>query len=404
MRHFLGKLIIITICVLNMVACADDPTALVPTPTPIPVQPVRQADGSLSPMNDVVKAIVQIGILDENRIEVGSGSGTIIDPRGLIVTNFHVVGHKDLDTFYNPDHLVEIWLTHDLNQPPALSYYAQVVASDPDADLAILRIVRMGSGVSPAECLDLPTIPVNYADLGVEESIKAVGYPSFGDATITITTGKTAGYWGIDRYGYGEQHTKYQALKVTAPLSHGISGGALLNDANELVGVPTFGKQDTNGAPVVLGGAVPIRLATHLIELGLEHPFPGCDGGTAVVLQREPSTFPKQVMKGKVVKLDATNNPVPQSNAFVYLFPASVDVNNMNWDQIIAPIAKIQTNESGIFAVPNDNNQLQQPLGVVIVVNDKITMRENNVKLFEDGDYPTGTVYYSDAVTTIVLK
>jgi S1-C subfamily serine protease len=104
---------------MNIVACTDDPTIL--DVTQVPVQPVIQADGSLSPMNDVVKAIVQIGILDENRIEIGSGSGTIIDPRGLIVTNFHVVGHKELDTFYNPDRLVEIWLTHELNQPPALS-------------------------------------------------------------------------------------------------------------------------------------------------------------------------------------------------------------------------------------------------------------------------------------------
>lgn len=404
MRYFFAKLIIITICAMNVVACADDPTALDSTPTPIPVQPVIQADGTLSPMNDVVKAIVQIGMLDENRIAIGWGSGTIIDPRGLIVTNFHVVGHKESDTFYNPDRLVEVWLTHDLNQPPALSYYAQVVAADPDADLAVLRIVRMGSGVSPAECLELPIIPINSADLGVEESIKAVGYPSFGDDTITITTGKTAGYWGIDRFGYGEQHTKYQALKVTASLSHGVSGGALLNDANELVGVPTFYQSDTNGAPVILGGAVPISLATHLIELGLEHPFPGCDAGTAVVLQREPNTFPKRVMKGRVVKLDVANNPAPQVEAFVYLFPASVDVNSMYWEQIIAPIAKTQTSGSGEFAVPNDNDQLQQPVGVVIVVNDKITMRENNVKLFEDGEYPTGTVYYRDSVTTFLLK
>jgi len=402
MRYFFAKLIIIAICALNVVACADDPTML--EATPVPVEPIIQADGSLSPMNDVVKAIVQIGMLDENRVEIGWGSGTIIDSRGLIVTNFHVVGNKESDTFYNPDRLVEVLLTHDLNQPPALSYYAQVVAADPDADLAILRVVRMGSGVSPAECLNLPTIPINNTDLGVEESIKAVGYPSFGDDTITITTGKTAGYWGIDRFGYGEQHTKYQALKVTAPLSHGVSGGALLNDANELVGVPTFYQSDANGAPVILGGAVPIGLATYLIELGLEHPFPGCDGGSAVVLQREPSTFPKQVMKGRVVKLDATNNPAPQAEAFVYLFPASVDVNSMYWEQIIVPIAKTQTSGSGEFAVPNDDDQLQQPVGVVIVVNDKITMRENNVKLFEDGDYATGTVYYRDSVTTIVLK
>lgn len=402
MRYFLVKLIISTVCALSIVACVDDPMAL--DPTLVPADPVLQADGSLSPMNDVVKAVVQIGILDENRIATGWGSGTIIDPRGLIVTNFHVVGHKESDTFYNPDRLVEIWLTHNLNQPPVLSYYAQVVASDPDADLAILRVVRMGSGVSPAACLDLPTIPVNSVDLGVEEAIKAVGYPSFGDSTITITTGKTAGYWGIDRFGYGEQHTKYQALKVTAPLSHGVSGGALLNDANELVGVPTFGKQDSNGAPVILGGAVPIGLATNLIELGLEHPFPGCDAGMAVVLQQEPSTFPKQIIKGSVVTRDVANNAVPQAAAFVYLFPASVDVNSMYWEQIMAPIAKTQTSGSGEFAVPSDDAQLQQPVGVVIVVNDKITMRENNVKLFEDGDYATGMVYYADQITTFVLK
>jgi S1-C subfamily serine protease len=121
MRYFFAKLIIITICAMNVVACTDDPTMLDTMPTSVPVQPIIQADGSLSPMNDVVKAIVQIGMLDENRVEIGWGSGTIIDPRGLIVTNFHVVGHKESDTFYNSDRFVEGLLTHDLTQPPALS-------------------------------------------------------------------------------------------------------------------------------------------------------------------------------------------------------------------------------------------------------------------------------------------
>ena len=108
MRYLFVKLSMIVICIVSLVACADDPTALEPTPTPVPVPPVIQADGSLSPMNDVVKAIVQIGILDENRVRIGAGSGTIIDSRGLIVTNFHVVGRKEADTFYNPDRLVEV--------------------------------------------------------------------------------------------------------------------------------------------------------------------------------------------------------------------------------------------------------------------------------------------------------
>ena len=54
--------------------------------------------------------------------------------------------------------------------------------------------------------------------------------------------------------------------------------------------------------------------------------------------------------------------------------------------------------------MPNDDDQLQQPVGVVIVVNNIITMRENNVKLFENGEYPTGIIYYGDSLTTFVLK
>jgi hypothetical protein len=82
----------------------NDAVVASPTPTALPVQPVIQADGSLSPMNDVVKAGGTNRNIYENRIEIGLVVRLLICC-GLIVTNFHVVGKKESDTFYNPDRL-----------------------------------------------------------------------------------------------------------------------------------------------------------------------------------------------------------------------------------------------------------------------------------------------------------
>ena len=63
---------------------------------------IETSNQSLS-VNDVINATVRIGMLDASWQEVGHGSGSIIDARGLILTNYHVIGDNERGQFYNAD-------------------------------------------------------------------------------------------------------------------------------------------------------------------------------------------------------------------------------------------------------------------------------------------------------------
>lgn len=140
-----------------------------------------------------------------------SGSGVIISNDGYIVTNNHVV-----------DGATEITVT--LNDRK--NYNAKVIGTDPNTDLALIRI----------DAKNLPVMPIgNSDDVHLGQWVLAIGYPLNLDVTVTqgIVSAKSRNI-GINRQGKAPVEA---FIQTDAAVNPGSSGGALVNTDGELIGI-----------------------------------------------------------------------------------------------------------------------------------------------------------------------
>jgi V8-like Glu-specific endopeptidase len=157
------------------------------------------------------------------------GSGTIISEDGLVLTNNHVVADEN-----NPEKTKDVFnvcvLQSEDDKVPACKYVANLVSRNENMDIALLQIEDkdiFGYNVGEFEFMEYED--ATSPDVGDE--IYAVGYPSIGDDSLTITKGIVSGY---------EEANGYQYIKTDTNISPGNSGGAALDSRGELIGIPTF--------------------------------------------------------------------------------------------------------------------------------------------------------------------
>lgn len=161
------------------------------------------------------------------------GSGSIVDPRGLILTNFHVIGDPDSGNLYNKDGQTYVGITTMPDGQANWRYQAKPVVWDGELDLAILDIVSDMDGGAITGALSLPTVAIGNSDaLLIGEPISILGYPDVGLDTLTVTKGTVAGFV-LDDSG------RRLWIKTDAAISLGNSGGLAVNERGELVGVPS---------------------------------------------------------------------------------------------------------------------------------------------------------------------
>lgn len=171
------------------------------------------------------------------------GSGVIVDAEaGYILTNHHVIANAD-----------EIRV--GLNDDRELD--AEVVGSDPDTDLAVLRV--------PAASLS--ALPLADSDrLRVGDYVMAIGNP-FG-LDHTVTTGVVS---GLNRVLPGDNGARLQSfIQTDASINPGNSGGALVNLDGELVGINTA-ILSRSGGNIGIGFAIPINMARQVMEQIVEY-------------------------------------------------------------------------------------------------------------------------------------
>lgn len=215
--------------------------------------------------------------------EAWIGSGTIISPDGLILTNAHVA----LPSKYFPVDNLKVSLTVSPDQPAVPAYYAEVLQADRELDIAVIRIHQDIDG-SPVDraYLNLPAVALGDSrQLNLGDTLVIMGYPGIGGETITLTRGEVAGFTSEEKYG------DRAFIKTSATIAGGNSGGLAANGQGQLVGIPTqlgYGGEesfvdcrivaDTNGdgqvngwdSCIPTGGFInalrPIHLARPLIE------------------------------------------------------------------------------------------------------------------------------------------
>ncbi|MBA2451393.1 MAG: trypsin-like peptidase domain-containing protein [Chloroflexi bacterium] len=200
------------------------------------------------------------------RIETGqisTGSGTVITPRGHILTNYHVVGDNASGRLHNRTGEVIIAVPPAEGEPARPRFLARIAASDPTLDIALLRIsAPVGGGPLPTE-LDLVAVPIGDSDaVKIGDPLTIVGYPGVGGQGVTVTRGIHSGVQTLR----GQSGTFF---KTDTEISAGNSGGTAINAAGELVGIPTAGVTNQS-ATARLGLVRPINPARPLIDRALQ--------------------------------------------------------------------------------------------------------------------------------------
>lgn len=177
---------------------------------------------------------------------VSGGSGTIVSSDGLVLTNHHVVS----DGTETGTGAVTVAVSYDHRLPPLEVFRADIVWSDPVADLAILQMTEtIGGGPLPRR---FPFTPIGDPDeLRIGEPLSIIGYPSIGGrgsrVSITLAEGRVSGF---DLAG------GIPAIKTDGDIHSGNSGGGALDRTWRLVGVPT---EVVGGSDGQIGYAVSVE-------------------------------------------------------------------------------------------------------------------------------------------------
>ena len=178
----------------------------------------------------------------QSRPQIGSGSGVIISSDGYIVTNHHVIESAE-----------DIQITTNDNQ----SYEAKIIGSDEQNDIALLKI-ESSEELTYAVFGDSDTTQIG-------EWVLAVGNPF--NLTSTVTAGIiSAKSRSLDPTG----RTTQSYIQTDAAVNPGNSGGALINNKGELIGINTAIQTQT-GSYVGYSFAVPSNIAKKVIEDILEY-------------------------------------------------------------------------------------------------------------------------------------
>jgi serine protease DegQ len=167
--------------------------------------------------------------------QVGLGSGVIVSPEGYLLTNHHVI--EDATD-------IEVQL------PDGRSTRATLVGSDPETDIAVLRI----------ELGELPVVALgDVRALQVGDAVLAIGNPF--NVGQTVTAGIVS---ALDRTQRGGSQFQ-NFIQTDAAINPGNSGGALVDAAGSLVGINTaiFSR---SGGNLGIGFAVPVDTAKQVMQ------------------------------------------------------------------------------------------------------------------------------------------
>jgi S1-C subfamily serine protease len=173
--------------------------------------------------------------------EGGQGSGFVLDDRGYVVTNAHVVLAESSLGDDSPERADEVFVEFsDGNRVPA-----EVVGDDPNVDVALLRVDPDGLRLTPLPLGDSDTITVG-------EPVAAIGSP-FGEQqslTVGVISAVDRNIQSLTRFQIGN------AIQTDAPINPGNSGGPLLDARGRVLGINAQIRSRSGGGEGV-GFAIP---------------------------------------------------------------------------------------------------------------------------------------------------
>ena len=321
------------------------PSLRVPTQTGLPLVPQTRTLSQRTYPNAVARAfdstvMVVVADLVEGRLRPrGGGSGVVVGSDGSILTNYHVIHDKDgrlhdvfvIGRFSQPDHAPQLWCAGR----PSRSKLQR------DLDLALVKcdLDLDGRAWVPAAANVWPTLPeARTADIKMGQRLWVLGYPDVGGGGLTLSEGSVEGWTGEN----GTAGKDF--IKTDASITHGNSGGPVVDDHGRLVGVAAAFRTRTNASGGVLetaqvGLVRPLSTASDLLAIAQTGWTPR-EGHTDVDLQPSAVEAPGEGgvrISTKVV--DAANEQPVRDALVMILRPGvnakKVDVNRLD-DQVLS--------------------------------------------------------------------
>lgn len=202
----------------------------------------------------------------QNGDPVSSGSGTIVDPTGIIFTNRHVI--EDADD-------LAIFMLDDINSRPVLRYFATPIEISRSLDFAVLQIDRDDNNRPlRSDALSLPAITSFGTQVARGDNLYVFGYPGIGDNLLVVTRGTITTIEDGEINGQ-RLNVRYQTDAIIAP---GNSGGLIVNTDGEFIGIPTLVTSDERTG-TQLGGVIPIVAVLASYDLSTAPGQTAGDGG-----------------------------------------------------------------------------------------------------------------------------
>jgi len=182
-----------------------------------------------------------------------SGSGFVVDTAGHIVTN---------------DHVVDGATSISVEFADGASYDAQLVGADPSTDVAVIKVSAPSSELTPLQLGDSSTIQVG-------DQVVAIGSPLGLDETVTsgIVSALNRTITSPNQFAING------AIQTDAAINHGNSGGPLLNQSGQVIGINSQIESDSGGNDGI-GFAVPSNtvesVVSQILATGkVEHAYLG---------------------------------------------------------------------------------------------------------------------------------
>ncbi len=201
----------------------------------VSAKPKTRKGNKQNPVDPLFKFFFGDQAPDEEPIS-SLGSGVLVSPEGIILTNHHVINDAD-----------EI----DVALADGRKVKAKVVGSDPETDIAVLKI--------EAKQLPAPITLGKIESVRVGDVVLAIGNP-FGVGQ-TVTSGIVSAM-GRDHVGI---NTFENFIQTDAAINPGNSGGALIDTRGNLIGINTA-IFSNNGGSMGIGFAIPVSLAKQVME------------------------------------------------------------------------------------------------------------------------------------------
>lgn len=291
----------------------------------------------------------------EEQYQQGAGSGFVWDKQGHIVTNYHVIEEADK---------VRVLFADGTN------VLADVVGTDPDSDLAVLKVAVPAAQLQPVTMADSEQVRVGQLAVAIGnpfglENTMTVGFISaIGRSLPAQATSTTSANYTIPN-----------VIQTDAPINPGNSGGVLVNEKGEVVGVPSAiisPVQASAGIGFAIPSATVQKVVPALIAEGnYTHAWLGISGmtltpdvaqamgldegqrGALVITVQEDGPAGEAGLRGSDNEITVDGQTLPTGgDVIIALTGNSVDT----FDDLVANLARFSAGDKVILTVIRDGN------------------------------------------------